>query len=240
MKRFPHILRENKSTEICNRLVFYDTETKEVERDLKFRYHALKLGVAKYVQLEGNLSIASEKYKTFKTTNEFWDFVLKHNPKGTKIVLLSHNANFDFNVVNGFDELSKRGYKLKKFAVDSNLFFLKFKGYKRSIVVLDTFNYFKFSVEQLGQYLNLPKLKVNFETVSDEELETYCKRDVDIISLAYLNFIKFVKTNDLGNLGITLAQQGFNAFRHKFMKTKIYIHDNKEALELEELQEQQI
>jgi DNA polymerase elongation subunit (family B) len=48
-----------------------------------------------------------------------------------------------------------------------------------------------------------------------------------------LELMKFITENDLGNFGVTIAKQALNAFRHRFMKHSIFIHNNVSALELE-------
>jgi len=51
--------------------------------------------------------------------------------------------------------------------------------------------------------------------------------------MAWKRWIEFCQSEDLGAFGYTIAGQSFNAFRHKFMKEDIYIHNSEKVLELE-------
>jgi len=64
-------------------------------------------------------------------------------------------------------------------------------------------------------------------------ISTYCHRDVEILKEMFCRWLEFLYAHDLGNFRFTLAGQAFTAFRHRFMKHDIYIHDNKQILQLE-------
>jgi len=69
--------------------------------------------------------------------------------------------------------------------------------------------------------------------VADKDLMTYCHRDTEIIERAMDKWYNFIKQEDLGNFGLTLSSQAFNAFRHRFMDTKIYVHREGQPVNLE-------
>ncbi|GAG99251.1 unnamed protein product, partial [marine sediment metagenome] len=80
---------------------------------------------------------------------------------------------------------------------------------------------------------DLPKLEVDFATVSSTDLLKYCRRDVEIIKLAMEKYFTMIEVNDLGRFSLTKASQAFTAFRHRFMKVPISLHKHPEAIELE-------
>jgi len=85
----------------------------------------------------------------------------------------------------------------------------------------------------LGELVGMPKGKVNFEDVPDEELSVYCRRDVEILKKALELYMDFLKRHDCGKFGMTRAAQAFNAYRHRFMVHKIYTHKIDRVVELE-------
>ena len=230
-----HILKANKRREIPHHLIFYDCESypEKVAEDVE--KHRLRLGWAVYVRVKGNKKPLRfyEKWKKFKSREEFWDFVLSHAKDKKKLYLIAHNQNFDFIILNGFKELEKRGWKLETWIIDANLFYVRFRKEGKTIVVIDTLNLFKFSVKALGEAVGLEKLKVDFNKASERELSVYCRRDVEIIKEMFLSYLKFLVEHNLGNFKWTIASQAFTAFKHRFMRHKIYIHDNWEVIELE-------
>jgi DNA-directed RNA polymerase subunit RPC12/RpoP len=118
---------------------------------------------------------------------------------------------------------------------DCGLRFLSKHVQTKNITILSSTNYYQFALKNLGECFNLPKLEApNFKTATIEESIIYCKRDVEILKVAMLSFIKFIKDEDLGSFKMTVAGQAFSAFRHKFMlENQIFVHRTKEAVIVE-------
>ena len=232
-KRKPHRIKHNKTTAIPTYFLFFDTETREVDVGNGEWKHVLRLGWVVRVYRDRRRNKVSEKWMEFKTKEEFWDFVEQSVPDGKKMWCFAHNIDFDFRVLEGFRVLYQRGWEIKTFVYDSKNIILHFRKGRKSLLFLDTFNFFKGSVKKMGESIGLEKLEVDFATVSDEELSKYCKRDVEIIKEFMMRFVDFVEQNDLGSLQKTLASQAFSAFRHRFMRHDIFVHNNVEVIELE-------
>lgn len=233
MGSFYHILKGNRSQYMPTRLIFYDCETtKEVVKKNVFKHH-LKLGWACAVTRYNSGKRINEKWRSFKRKDDFWRFVLSYSHKKTRLFLIAHNQHFDFTVVDGFNYLTKRGWKMSTPILDSQLFIVTFRKAGSSIVVLDSLNWFKFSVKELGDSIGLKKGKIDFDTCSDAELSEYCKRDVEIIKEMLLQYIEFLIKYDLGNFQKTTPSQSFTAFRHRFMQDQIFIHANPQVALLE-------
>lgn len=230
---FPHLLRDNKRSKYPQKFIFFDTETKQVKLSDKETEHKLRLGVAVYIEYSYKKGILSEQWFNFKTKKEFWDFVKEKSYKKSRLVLIAHNIQFDFKVMSGFDELVKRGYELGKFILSNNANIWKFKTENHSILVLDNLNYFRNPLKVLGRTVGLEKIAMPDDKEIDEIWFNYCKRDVEILKVSWIKWINFVKKNDLGCFGLTLASQSFNAYRHRFKDYPIYIHKNRTITELE-------
>jgi len=228
-KKIFHKLRENKGSKLYNRFVFFDTETHYTEVNEE-QHHFLKLGVA----CERVLGTGKERQITFTQIKNFWDFVLDTNEYTT--VVVAHNMHFDLNVVKGLKFLPALGFEIVLPVFESGTFILVAinRQRRKRLIFLDTFNYFKTSIETIGEILKLPKLDIDFEQCSFTELETYCKRDVEITKEIMLQWIDFLFEHDLGNLQYTIASQAFTAYRHKYMHYEILIHANQTAIELEQ------
>jgi len=233
--RKEHKIKSNKSTALPSYFLFFDTETWEERVSEGEVRQRLRLGWVCRVYRDKRRDKWSEKWKEFKSVSEFWDFVEECVPERKAIWCFAHNLDFDFRVLEGFKVLKERGWEIQTFIYDSKNIILSFRRGKKTLLFLDTFNYFKGSVKKLGESMGLPKLEIDFKNASEEELSRYCRRDVEIIKEFMMKFIDFIQQNDLGTLQKTLASQAFTAFRHRFMKHGIYIHNNEEAIELERL-----
>ncbi len=103
----------------------------------------------------------------------------------------------------------------------------------RTINIMDTLNFFRIPLAVLGESIGLDKLTMPTYSDTQSEWDTYCKRDVEVIMKVMLEWLKFVKSENLGNFAKTLPGQALSAFRHRFMgEHRIFIDANEEALEL--------
>ena len=228
-----HILPHNVSTATPSNMLFIDTETAQHGTDDPLvTAHTFRLGVMCHIYRHGE-DRWSERWATARSVGEVWDFVKSCVRPKSKLWVFAHNWNFDFFVINGFEMLRRSGFTLKHFIFDSNIFIVSAELGGGKVVFVDTFNYVRSSLERIGEFVGLEKLKVDFGKVGDQELEMYCKRDVEIIVRFMTKLVDFVKENDLGKFAYTISGQAFTAFRHRFMKDKIYIHNHAQARDLE-------
>lgn len=232
-----HFLSKNEKTITPVHIICFDTETKQ-DGDKQ----VLKMGWAFYCKLE-NGNITRQKEYFFKTPIEFWNILKKYSYRNTKVFVFAHNTQFDFMVVGGSVELQKHNLYIDNSFLDNSNFIMSIKEKNKidekkhytgtNYIFLDTMNYVKKSLKAIGEMIGLNKLDIDFNTCSDDELKKYCYRDVEITQKFILEWIKFLRDNDLGNFQYTLASQSFSSFRHRFMKTDIGIHNIVSAIELE-------
>lgn len=231
--RFPHRLKGNKRTYIPTQFIFFDTESKQIKKSKVMVIHKLKLGWACYWRRETRVTPEILNYKPFTNSSEFWDFVESNTRSKTRLVLIAHNIVFDYTLVKGWTELISRGWKLTRLYEKNHVFIAKYKKGSRSILLLDNMNYFVSSLAVLGKQIKCPKLVIDFNACTFEQLSKYCKRDTEILVKTWQQYFTWFTTNDLGNFGITISSQSFNTYRHRFMKTDIFIHNRKYILNLE-------
>ncbi|GAJ09130.1 unnamed protein product, partial [marine sediment metagenome] len=157
---------------------------------------------------------------------------LVHNK--TQLYVFAHNIFFDLQSSWFFPLFTRWGWVLD-FVHDKGLtYILVIKKDKKTIRLLSTTNWFDITVAELGDMIGLPKLEIDFTDTSDEALSIYCRRDVDIIKRAMIDYMFFVESHDLGKFAMTRAAQSLAAYRHRFMNQKIYIHSDEDSIALEE------
>jgi len=228
-----HVLKTNKKAEIPSHCIFFDTETDEVAISDTEKQLVLKMGSACYVRRFKGYTWSKPTWKRFTKAEAFWKFVSDHCKDKVKLFLFAHNFMFDFTVTEGFIHLEKLGFKLEKAIIDDPPVIIHFRRGEQTLCCLDTFNYFKSSVEELGKGIGLTKLTMPDPGASSEAWDEYNTRDTDILRKAMLDFFGFITDNDLGNFQPTIASQAFTAYRHRFMQHRILIHDDEDALILE-------
>lgn len=235
MGTFWHTLRRTSRVKLPTRLIFYDCETYPETYAEGIQRHTLKVGYAVHCIRHKRSMKWTETWLKITSKKVFWDFVEKKAEKKARLMLIAHQQHFDFMVLDGFSELVERGWELKRHIITSNLFIARFKKESKTIMVVDSLNWLRASIAQLGEALGTDKGEIDFEKCSLAELEVYCKQDVKILKDSVLALIKFIRKYRLGNFQLTRASQAFSTYKHRFMEFKLWIHAHYKAQELERL-----
>lgn len=233
LRRKTQALPRTVKNTIPKRLIFYDTETYINTDDNGKTHFPLRLGVARYIELDKDLDIINEETCLFRHQSEFIDFCLKHSKKAKRIYLFAHNSGFDIRVMDLHVEFNRLGYTSEPPIINNRVFIWDVKTSINTWTFLDTANYGVSTVDNLGVDMGYPKLTVDFDTVTDDDLMIYCARDVEILEKFIINYLRFLFNNDLGAFRSTIASQAFNTYRYRFMKIQPQIHNNEDALKLE-------
>lgn len=232
--RLAHKLTKNKTKQTPRNRIYFDSESRVNPETLE---HKPYLIVACFIDsryeketwkeyLEGNL-------------NQFWADAAGAGSKKEAVTIYAHNAGYDLMVTGGITVLVSLGFVVTSFFEKGTTFIMRFRRYKdngqvdKTINLVSSTNYFTSSLAALGPVFGLEKLDYDYDGGSIEEAITYCRRDVEILKTAVETFISFVQAENLGCLAMTTPGQAFNAFRHRFMKSEIYLHSNPAAWELE-------
>jgi DNA polymerase elongation subunit (family B) len=230
--RKPHYLKSNANGEQPQEVIFYDTETVSTPTGDNREELSLLFGWLAYVRRNPSGEWGKPKWHRFDTTEGFWRYIyLRSRPK-TRLYIFSHNQSFDFTVVHGFKTMQERGWEITKNVIEGPPTIISFRQRTSTITVLDTLNYFRQSLKELGKSVGLEKLSYEDYTAHKINPDDYCRRDVEIIMYAMLKFWAFIADNNLGNYQPTLASQAFTAYRHRFMSHRIFIDSNEKALRI--------
>ena len=215
--------------------IFVDTETKTEKID-ETEILTFKLGCFVYWD---KINDFVERQDFFEI-KDFWDYVENVFVENHHLILYAHNADFDFKILNGYQELINRGWKVKNWYIQGRTFIIKFEfgegKNKKVLDIWDSMNYVPFSLKVLGKYVGLEKLEIDFNKNTQNELLVYCRRDTEIIFRFIKYLISFLEEYELSKLKPTSASLSLNIFRHKFYSRKkepIYIHDWKKSIQLE-------
>lgn len=217
-------------------LIFFDTESWLNRIDDKTEKHSLRLGVLIYVRLDKDYKEEYREIYHFYSAIEFWDYVERKIKPNRKLWIFAHNAKYDFINVDFVEPLISKGFKIPP-PIINHAFILTAKKNKKSLKLIDTFNYIKTSVKQMGKAVSIDKLEMDFtlgnEEIDDKKLLEYCEVDVKIITAFVIKLINVLNENNLGSLQNTTASTAFNIYRTSFIEETIYYHKNDKVLEIE-------
>lgn len=158
----------------------------------------------------------------------FWDkesmqnFIFGSNKIRSSLIFAT-NLSFDFLALfgNDIDMMKKFTYIIK----GSDFINIKLNKNNHNFSFRDTYNFASFSVEKLGQILNIQKLpkpkylgkKVSQESIKGKKLEQYNIRD-SYISFKFAEFLQDSFNSLGGNLKYTIATTSMNIFRRCYLK----------------------
>ena len=215
-----------------NNIICFDIETSGGEENAI--EHDFKLAVIKRIGDNDDITV----YSTKELTKTLLKMVRKS--ENVKNLVFAHQAQYDCAYLD-FNEIGKT-YDLRSYS--TNPFFISYRGKaispktkkkrsnQKSLLFLDSLNFLKTSLEQLGKMFNCHKLKIDFAKCSFEELEIYCKRDVEILEKAVEWIIDFHKKYDIP-MSLTFPQFTYRLYRKNYLPVIIKQSSSKKVMELE-------
>jgi hypothetical protein len=161
-----------------------------------------------------------------------WTWLLKKVRPKIRLYVFAHNWGFDACVVDLFNRLPLEGWRIRHAVIESPPVILTWRKAGASITFLDTLNWWRVPLRELGRSVGVPKLEMPSPDAAREAWDRYARADVEIIRTALHHWLVFLRAYDLGGFASTLAGQAFRSFRHRFMLHPILIDDNQGALDL--------
>lgn len=228
-----HWLRKNAASRRPEWIVFVDGESNVDAINDRADLHTFRLGWSCLCHYTANQGLHVHSWHKITDPLEFWHKISKAAAKTSQLYVVSHNIDYDARVLHAFTILPYIGWSPDYIILSNSCHFFTFKADKNKISLLDNLNYWQLSLADLGQEFGIEKMHVDFDTCSDDELSTYCHRDVEILVKVWQYWLSFLDQHNLGNWAITTAGQAWNAYRHRFMPAKIGIHNRVDAIDLE-------
>lgn len=232
LDRRAHWLSRNKLSKRPEVILFLDAEAAIDQRSEKLQEHKFRLGAGTLCAYSPEKGLESVESRDFLDEIELWNWTSELSPQYKDLLIVAHNIDYDARLCRAFFYLPRLGWTPSYCVMCRSCTLFVFERGKHKITLLDNMNLWNSSLEQIGEGLGLPKLKVDFAAATDEELLTYCRRDVKILVRLWQEWFRFLDKHDLGSFGITAAKQAFNGYRHRFMPVKIGIHNNAVAASL--------
>lgn len=257
MRRTRKLLQDldNRSKGVRNNpvhFIFFDTETAQTtevkkigNKKYKTVINTLQLGWCVYWNREINHS----EWLYFENVEEFHKFIthVTSIAKNKTIWIVAHNIVFDNFITDIWNYLSIKKYEVSFIHSKGMVFLQKLGRYTTKenkkgnevrksasqIMLVNNGNLFPEKLENIGETIGFPKLKVNFQESSKEEIKIYCKRDVEILLEFWKQWAVFISENDLGSLKYTISSQSMEAFKHKFCQHNIVIDDDLDVISFE-------
>lgn len=212
-----YVLECNLGTEQPEQHVFVDTETytDQLTWTGAGEFHSLRLGVAEFVRLEKSVIRSADRID-FTTADQFWAWLAKHVSMHRPTWIWAHKCAYDLPELEIFREIDQGRLQFKFMATDAGCFILRGTYLGRSVVFVDSLNWFRMPLEALGDLVQLKKMPMPDFEDPDGFWLGYCRRDVEILRAAILKLLAWHRVHDLGRFKYTVAGQSLQAWVHRF------------------------
>lgn len=226
MTRFAHRIKENKTTELPQNCIWFDTETIPFQIAPGETGQRLDFGWGCFQSKRSNGKWTEPVWQRFTKPIQFLKWIESRTREKTRTYIFAHNLHFETAVLNCFYHLPKLGWENSRMIVESPPFIMAWRKGKKTIEWLDTGNWWMQSAAKIAASIGMSKLPFPSRSASKSVWDTYCRNDVEIIRRACHFWFEFIERYDLGGFARTLAGQSFRAYRHRFMKHDIFIDDH--------------
>jgi hypothetical protein len=226
-------LKSGTKRSVPKRFLFFDTESRIEKQNEKITALPFRLGIAIFAEYGNDYQVKIRNIIRFHNVSDFISILRRYLKKRNTLQVVAHNIAHDIMTLDLVQELHKAGFVSQPPIMNNRLFIWRVSSEQGNAVFFDTANYSIISVESLGKDLGFPKLKIDFDNCTDDELFVYCERDVAVLEKFMTNYLTFVKDNNLGGFCYSLASQALAAWRYRFMEQSIFIHNHPDLLQLE-------
>lgn len=176
-------------------------------------------------------------FKTMKKTREPF-FIFAHNMGFDSRIfgLWSKLARGDHSLLPAPDSTDAARYREPLLIADDTLFIVRtFRPDGQRFVWLDTVQWFKSSLEKVGQWIGMPKKMMPDVDAPDEVWMDYCMTDVNVLHAALLRLWSYWRKHGIYDFELTPAALSRRVYRMRWEQKRIRIPDDTDVLGLDRI-----
>jgi hypothetical protein len=226
-------MHRNETSRWPRYVTFYDVESEVKAGADGKQYFTAFLWVACHVEYRKDDEKHHMTWEYGQDRIAFWKSLEARTYEGNTRYVVSHHVEPDFIPLGGLTELPALGWTLQHAYRRMATVILRWSKGRKKLVFINNAQLLPGSIENWGKLLALPKLPMPHKTAPLQTWHTYCKRDVEIMVQSWYRLKSFISQHDLGGFALTRSSLAKHAFQHRFLKHKVWIHNNEDAIRLE-------
>ncbi len=225
-----------------------------IDKDTRRTTHLFRLGCAVKWRSRGGKRSAVEVLR-FDKPESFWQFVIDGSNAKEITWIVSHNALHHLRLVDlqgitdadiwaidkprvpndpASESTANRGGRaLAVLEAPPIILCLKHQASGVKIVCVDILNWVAAPLEKLAEAVAAPLPPTPRLTALDGPWFDLAEHKAAVIGKVFSRLVGFVKSHKLGNFCKTSASQAMTAFRHRFLRFEIVLHDEDKVQDLE-------
>lgn len=232
--RRPYFLPRNDRSWTPHRVIVIDAEGETTEHPAG-ELDTFRLACSSFTIRAGDGEAkARTEEADHETPESLWRWVSTHAHHGQSTWLVAHGLHYDYVVTGAHRWLEALGWERVDWSTRAGSRWVRWRRGRRTLMMVDLFNYLPLPLSQIGSAILLPKLGMPAKHARERTWRRYCRRDVDIAREAFLHLLDWWEASDMGRFGLTSASLAWAAFRHRFLvERSIGLHVDETARTLE-------
>lgn len=229
--RRAHWIRPNETERSPHRWIVADTEgIKRFTNDCEIQ----TLRCVDAVRWRDDLKTGEhEEWYASESATDFWRWVDDYTRAGHRTVLWFHNVSYDLRTLDAFRILPDYGWRLEWCNLSRDVSVVSWRSDHGTLVIADTYSWCPKPLLDISGMVGIGKPDLPKERDSLADWHARCKADVSITRQVVRELLAFVRGRHLGNWQPSGAGMGYAAWRHRFLTSKVLVHDDAPALAAE-------
>lgn len=226
--RQAHWIKENRQERMPARMIAFDTESLFAGTD-GLQIQSWRIGSA--IRWRNDLKTGDHaEGKLIREPRELWQWVTEFCKPGTRTVMWAHNLGHDIRISQAFTLLPEFGWRLEWCNLDRNVSAMTWRSDHGTLVLADTWTWLPLPLNTIAPLAGTVKFDMPPDRGSEDEWDAYCMRDTEIVYRVVSRLVSYIRGNGLGNWQPTGAGMAYATWRHKHLRHKVLVHDDKDAL----------
>lgn len=233
-RRVWHYIKRNHGTRSPSNVLYVDTEAQIIKKPSKNRAGEMQLEqwAATHVRYHAAKPGYRKEYAG-DSSGIFWELVASLTQEKKPLWIIGHCMGFDLTLLEYWELIEHGEITLGNCCLESPPLWIECEFDGKPLRLVDSYNYFHESLDDIGKWIGLKKLRDDYASCPEDERSAYCRRDVDIVEKAMSKLMLLHREHDWGVWKYTLSGMSWQCFRHRFLDTKILVHCDDEALAME-------
>lgn len=228
----PHYLRPLKSTSTPRRLVWLHCKghVRKVRGRYEQRFIAGAVGTTHYTSRKGE---RKDSMQPFTDTGELWDFVDSFCIANRKTVLFAFDLAEQMRLSQLLSCLPRAGWSLDRIIMDRTAAWCSLRNGDRSLMCCDLRSWTPVPWEKIARDVDGGQNIERAFTAGPHHYGEVCMIRAAYIRAAVLQILNWIEGENLGPFRPTGSGQSYGAYRRRFMRERLLVHDDSERLSAE-------
>lgn len=226
--RQAHWVKENRQERMPARMIAFDTESLFAGTD-ELQVQSWRTGSA--IRWRNDLKTGDHaEGRAFTDPMELWEWVTEFCKPGMRTVMWAHNLGHDVRISQVFKLLPKLGWGLDWCNLDRNVSAMTWRSERGTLVLADTWTWIPLPLNTIAPLTGTVKFTMPPDNGSEDSWNEYCMQDTEIVYRVVSRLVAYIRANGLGNWQPTGAGMAYTTWRHKHLRHKVLVHDDRDAL----------